>query len=160
MDLLKTKPNLDDFDVKLSKLETAYDITLPSDFKSFIQSSGTTAWLTDKEYDTDVLTIPLMFGNLFGIDDLLEYNDEYSDQLAPHSIFIGVEQNDGEFYLRQTGEHSYEYGFYDSTYILSEYMADENDINDDIDEKMNEKNTHFLANSFKDFLDIWYEFNE
>lgn len=160
MELSKTKPNLSGFGDNVSTIEHVYNISLPADFETFLRSSNTTQWLRGVYYETNKLSQPIMFGDLLGIQDILEINADRTDELLSRAILIGSEHNDGEFYLRQIGENNYEYGFYDSNYILSEYMADENDINDDIDEKMNKKNTHFLANSFKEFLDIWYEVNE
>lgn len=160
MELLKTKPNLSRFGNNVLSIERAYNMSLPADFETFLRSSNTTRWLNGVYYETNKLPQLIMFGDLFGAQDILEINADRTDELLSRTVLIGSERNDGEFYLRQTGETSYEYGFYDSTYILSEYMADEYDINDDVDERMNEKNTHCLASSFKEFLDIWYEFNE
>lgn len=128
----------------VAALEMKYSIKLPPDYRDFLIASNG-AIVNDAYLYVKDLQEYMLMGNFFGVGidkpfaDIIEINEEYSDDTPESSLLIGSDAGSGLLLLVSDGENDGIW-YYDHTYFFKQ--------------STDELNTYFLCETFTDFIAI------
>lgn len=136
-------------DEEIKALEEKYKLTLPEDYKNFLEeSNGGRCPFYEFENSIEIknineeINVAVLYGIKTGVKnfDIEDWTDEYLDDLFSNSIIIGNSLQHGFLVFWLSGDGNEGIYYYDDTYNL-EGSSDEN-------------NAYFLARTFTEFLEL------
>ncbi|MDO6819048.1 SMI1/KNR4 family protein [Zobellia sp. 1_MG-2023] len=126
------------------KVESTFNIKLPSDYKLFLKDNNGAA-IHDAYFFVKDLKQKIMMGVFYGIDlgkenesiDILYQNKEFEDDILTNSLLIGSDPGGAWLLLIFDGENDGVW-YYDHSNFF--------------DESTDDLNTYYVAESFSDFI--------